>query len=135
MNVTNKQVHHRRFGDGVVTGQTISAVTVLFSEEYGEKKFLYPSAFESFLSLSSPSAQEKMDAELQAIYEQLEAVSKKREEEAEERREEERRVLLDQKKSVAKQRALQKRASKKKDPPKQIEQSESEESDEEDDGE
>lgn len=73
MNLKNQKVHHRQFGDGVVTEQTPSVITVQFSEEYGPKKFLYPAAFESFLTLDSPALREKMEAELHAIREQLEA--------------------------------------------------------------
>jgi len=105
MNLTNKKVHHRQFGDGIVTGQTISKVTVQFSEEYGEKKFLYPSAFESFLTINSPALREQMDAELLAIRERLEDERRQREEEAEQRREEEKRALLKQKRGAAKRRA------------------------------
>ncbi len=105
MNLTNKKVHHHQFGDGVVTGQTISTVTVQFSEEYGKKKFLYPSAFESFLTINSPALREKLDAELCAIRERLEDERRQREEEAEQRREEEKRTILEQKRSTAKKRA------------------------------
>ena len=105
MNLTNKKVHHRQFGDGVVTGQTISTVAVQFSEGYGEKKFFYPSAFESFLTLNSPALREQMDAELRAIRERLEDACRQREEEAEQRREEENRALAEQKRGAAKKRA------------------------------
>ncbi|NCB51657.1 MAG: hypothetical protein EOM54_07240 [Clostridia bacterium] len=104
MNLTNEKVHHRQFGDGVVTDQTTSTVTVQFSEEYGEKRFLYPSAFESFLILNSPVRRETMNAELRAIREQLEAEFRRREEEAELRREEEKHALLEQKRAAAKKR-------------------------------
>ena len=104
MNLTNKKVHHRQFGDGIVTGQTMSMITVQFSEEYGEKKFLYPSAFKSFLTLNSPALSEQMDTELCAIRERLEAERRQREEEAEQRRQEEKLALLEQKRSAAKKR-------------------------------
>lgn len=110
MNVTNKKVHHRQFGDGVVTGQTISTVTVRFSEEYGEKRFLYPSAFESFLTLCSPALREKMDDELRAIRERVETERRQREEEAEHLRDEERRALLEQKRATTKKRPPAKKA-------------------------
>jgi len=129
MNVTNKKVHHRQFGDGVVTGQTISTVTVQFSEEYGVKKFLYPSAFESFLTMDSLDLKEKMDIELREIRERSETVNRQREEEAEQRRDEECRALLKQK------QAAKKHALKKKTPPKPKAQPDSAESSREDGGE
>lgn len=111
MNIIKKKVHHRQFGDGVVTSQTTSTFMVKFSAEYGEKKFLYPSAFESFLTLENPALREKIDAELLAISEQLEAERKQREEEAEQRREEERLALLEEKRAATKSRAKARKAS------------------------
>lgn len=105
MNLTNKKVHHCQFGDGVVTSQTISTITVWFSEEYGERKFLYPSAFESFLTLNGPALSEQMDTELRTIRERLENERRQREKEDEQRWEEEKRALLEQKQATAKRRA------------------------------
>lgn len=110
MNLKNKKVHHRQFGDGVVTEQTTSTVTVRFSEEFGEKKFFYPAAFESFLSLNSPSLKALMEAELLEIRERLEAEQRRREEEVERRRQEEKRALLEQKRAAAKKRTPAKKA-------------------------
>lgn len=113
MNVTDMKVFHSQYGDGVITDQTLSTLTVRFSEEYGEKRFLYPSAFESFLTLNNPAMKEKMEAELNAIREHFEAGRRQREEEAELRRNEERRTLLETKtlrrKNVLLQRKLRKR--------------------------
>ena len=67
MNIINEQVKHLKFGTGTVTAQDPSTVTVKFSEKYGSKKFLYPSAFKSFLELLDPSAKERMGIELQMI--------------------------------------------------------------------
>ncbi len=102
MDVTHEQVSHRQFGIGMITDQTMTTVTVEFYENYGFKKFLYPSAFGSFLELCSPVSQEKMDDELRQIREQIEAERRQREEENEKRREEERRALLEQKRSAVK---------------------------------
>jgi len=110
MNIINEKVNHHQFGDGIVTDQTIFRITVRFSEEYGEKKFLYPSAFESFLTLNSPELRDAMDDELRAVRERLEAERMQREKEAEQRREEEERALLEQKKAATKKRAPAKKA-------------------------
>ncbi len=111
MNLTNKEVRHRQFGDGVVTGQSASTVTVQFSEQYGEKRFLYPDAFVSFLTLDSPDLDEQMGAELRAICEQLEGERSRREEETEQRQNEERLALLEEKRVTAKKRAAERKAA------------------------
>ncbi|NTW70895.1 MAG: hypothetical protein HGA49_01465 [Eubacteriaceae bacterium] len=100
--VLNNKVHHDKFGEGIVTDQTISKITIQFSEEFGEKKFMYPSAFESFLTMGNPALQEMIDDELRTIRKQLEAEGKQREEEAEQRRIEEQRALLKKKLSAKK---------------------------------
>lgn len=105
MNVIEKKVHHRQFGDGIITGQTISMDRVQFSEEYGEKRFLYPSAFESFLTLDSSALREKMNDELQAINERVEDERRQREQEDKQRQDEERRKLLEQKQAAVKRRS------------------------------
>ena len=67
MNVLNEKITHRQFGAGTVTAQDEETVTVLFGGQDGEKKFLYPAAFESFLRLCDPDSREQMDCELRRI--------------------------------------------------------------------
>ena len=67
MNTMHEQVTHPKFGTGTVIAQDESTVTVKFSKEAGSKKFLYPSAFQSFLELRDPSVKEQMDHELQSV--------------------------------------------------------------------
>jgi hypothetical protein len=104
MNVTNDQVRHRQFGVGTVINQTMTTITVQFCERYGTKKFLYPSAFESFLTLCNPASKEKMDDELHQIQERMEEERRKRAEEDEKRRDEERRALLELKRATVKKK-------------------------------
>ncbi len=114
MDVFQQQVSHRQYGIGTVIEQSESMIEVQFDGEYGNKKFLYPSAFESFLLLSSPASQEKMQQELQARQDALEAVQKQREEAFMQRHEHERRALLEQKRGARKKtgtKALAKKSS------------------------
>jgi hypothetical protein len=110
MNMINKQVCHHQFGVGAITSQSMTTVTVKFCTKYGTKKFLYPSAFESFLELCDPAAKAEMDDELHQIRERVEEERRKRAEEDEKRREEERRALLELKRTAAKKRSPAKKA-------------------------
>lgn len=85
MQLMGQSVKHKVFGKGVVTEQENHVVTVTFSQ--GEKRFLYPDAFEKFLTLSDETAAERIDtvlqkreeeqkAELQALLEEQERQQK-----------------------------------------------------------
>jgi len=95
MNLITEQVQHSRFGLGTILGQTASTIEVRFDDAFGIKKFIYPSAFESFLVLCQPALRETMDHELTQIREQL-AAERKRQIEADKLHEEAVRVLLAQ---------------------------------------
>ena len=71
MQLTGQAVKHAVFGKGVVTGQEGNVVTVTFSQ--GEKRFLYPDAFQKFLTLIDENASEKVDELLQEQKEQQDA--------------------------------------------------------------
>ncbi|HBN86194.1 MAG TPA: hypothetical protein DDZ89_20415, partial [Clostridiales bacterium] len=88
-----------------VISQTMTTVTVIFREKYGTKKFIYPSAFESFLVLCDSTEKAEMDDELRQIRERAQEEERKRAEEDEERREEERRAILEQKRAITKKRS------------------------------
>jgi len=100
MNTVREQVNHTKFGAGTVIAQDTTTVTVKFSKEYGSKKFLYPSAFLSFLELLDPSIKEQMDNELQSIRDLAEIEQNTRRIEAEARR-----AQLDRKKAATKRKA------------------------------
>jgi hypothetical protein len=70
MNLVKEQVQHSRFGLGIILEQTASTVEVRFEDAFGIKKFIYPSAFESFLVLCRPALKESMEQELTGIREQ-----------------------------------------------------------------
>lgn len=50
MNLKNKKVTHDRFGSGIVVDYTSDYVVINFST--GEKKFIFPDAFDKFLKLN-----------------------------------------------------------------------------------
>jgi hypothetical protein len=115
MNIVNEPVRHRQFGSGTITEQTVMMVTVEFCEEHGSKKFLYPSAFETFLELSNPIVKQKMDDKLREIRER-EELEQQRADEEERRQEEERRILLEQKRKAVKSHYLPRRPKEKNNP-------------------
>ncbi|MDD3706455.1 MAG: hypothetical protein PHC45_10410, partial [Clostridiaceae bacterium] len=54
MNLVNKQVKHKSFGKGSVVGQTESHIVVSFMS--GNKKFVFPDAFGTYLYLTDSRA-------------------------------------------------------------------------------
>ena len=64
MDIKDQKVTHKTFGTGIVTMQTDSLVTISF--DAGEKKFQYPTAFNRFLTLCDPSAQESVVGEIKS---------------------------------------------------------------------
>ena len=95
MNLITEQVRHSRFGLGTILEQTATMIEVRFDDDFGIKKFIYPSAFESFLVLCRPALKASMDQELTAIREQI-ASDRARRVEAEKLHEEAVRELLAQ---------------------------------------
>lgn len=83
MNLLQQQVAHPQFGDGIVIGQTEQMLTVQFGEI--QKAFLFPSAFEQFLSLTDPEQAQQMRRFLQ-VQKELEQGKLREAEEAERNR-------------------------------------------------
>ena len=108
MNVFKMQVCHRQYGLGTVIDQSETMIEVQFNNDFGKKKFLYPSAFESFLSLDNTVHQGEMNEELKLIRDKKEAALRKNEDEAKKRLEKDRKSLLDQKRATAKRRTATK---------------------------
>lgn len=59
----NVKVVHKTFGEGTVTEQSGNYITVKFAS--AEKKFVYPDAFERFLSLSGGAVSSEIEADLE----------------------------------------------------------------------
>lgn len=62
MDITNKAVAHRTFGEGIVLNQSDTVITVSFPN-MKQKRFEYPEAFVTHLSLCEPSLHESVCAE------------------------------------------------------------------------
>ena len=58
----NVKVMHKTFGEGTVTEHIGNYITVKFSS--AEKKFVYPDAFERFLSLADGGITSEIEADL-----------------------------------------------------------------------
>ncbi|WP_230406883.1 hypothetical protein [Blautia liquoris] len=58
MRVIGKEVKHKAFGQGTITSHSGNIVTVSFSKE--DKKFIYPDAFDSFLTFKNQSDQNEI---------------------------------------------------------------------------
>lgn len=101
MNLQNKSVRHSKFGVGKILSCSDCSVEVEFSEEFGVKSFVYPAAFESFLTLAKPEFQESV---LEKIQKEKDSISEKyrlQDEEKLKLREEERLALLKEKRLAA----------------------------------
>lgn len=63
MNLLDKKVTHKSFGNGTVVKHTDSYIEIQFN--LGNKSFIYPDAFESYLSLSDEIANESVNKIIQ----------------------------------------------------------------------
>lgn len=75
MNLVNKQVTHQVFGEGIVVKYDDSYVNVKFLS--GNKKFVYPDAFEKYLSLMDQRAASLVNKEIQKQKEERRRISLK----------------------------------------------------------
>lgn len=92
MNLINKEITHKVFGEGNVIEQDASFITVDFDD--GARKFVYPDAFGQFIQLNNEEAAKKLD-EIIAIQEKKEAkLEAKREIERQKREAERKRMEL-----------------------------------------
>lgn len=64
MDLIGQQIKHKTFGSGVVVGQSESVVTICFQDD--EKKFIYPDAFHSFLSMKDRKTQQYIEKQIEA---------------------------------------------------------------------
>lgn len=77
MNLLDEIVIHRAFGEGKITEFENSYVTVLFED--GEKRFVYPDAFRSFLVLRESDLSEQIEASIKEKEEQELRIHQERE--------------------------------------------------------
>lgn len=114
VNVIDEQVIHSQFGEGKVISQGDSLVEVEFAKEHGVRKFIYPSAFEEYLTISNTALHDSVKNELLLIQEKEDADKKERAQEIQDQWEEKRKALLAEKRAAAatKRAATQKAAKK-----------------------
>ena len=85
MGLIGKKVQHNKFGEGLITEQDASYVSVKFMSEPETKRFQYPSCFKTFLKLLDADAAVKTDEAVKR-YEEEERQKKQQEMEEEEAR-------------------------------------------------
>ena len=86
MDLIGKKVKHNKFGEGIITQQDASYVSVKFVTEADPKKFMYPSCFKAFLKLLDADAAAQTDATVKQHEEQERKKKQQAMEEAEARR-------------------------------------------------
>lgn len=80
MDLTNELVEHSGYGTGIIISQDNLRITIQFSEEIEEKRFIYPDAFEKCLNMCNPAAAQKVLADLTAKRAQIEEQQRQEEE-------------------------------------------------------
>ena len=65
MNLINMKVSHKIFGDGIIIAREDSYITVKFSND--EKKFIYPNAFDGYLSTENTEFNNKVKEDIEAV--------------------------------------------------------------------
>lgn len=86
MDLIGKKVKHNKFGEGVITQQDASYVSVKFVTEADPKKFMYPTCFKTFLKLLDAEAAAQTDATVKQHEDQERKRKQQAMEEAEARR-------------------------------------------------
>lgn len=65
MNLINMKVSHKIFGDGIIIAKENSYITVKFCNN--EKKFIYPNAFDGYLTTEDTDLNNKIKEEIEVI--------------------------------------------------------------------
>ena len=74
MDLTGKRVHHRSFGDGVITEQKKTTIVVTFRD--GAKMFSYPGCFQTYLKILDTDLKEDVQ-EVVSQHEHAETAERK----------------------------------------------------------
>ena len=80
MDLIGKKVKHAKFGEGIITSQEATCVSVKFESEAETKKFVYPTCFKTFLKLLDATTAAEADA---TVRQQEEQERKKKQQEME----------------------------------------------------
>ena len=63
MNLRGASVNHKTFGEGIIKQYDENYLVISFSQ--GEKKFVYPDVFESFISVNDSNIAEFINSEIE----------------------------------------------------------------------
>lgn len=72
MGILNAKVTHNAFGTGLVSAFEGGVITICFFD-HGEKKFIYPDAFDKFLKMCDPALEAIVSADLSSKTAEIEA--------------------------------------------------------------
>lgn len=89
MNLRNKRVTHKTFGEGIIVDQDESFITIDFDDD--QKLFVYPDAFEEFITLKDHDVAKSLEKIISKRKAEKEALEEKREKERREQLREQRR--------------------------------------------
>ncbi|OWR32558.1 hypothetical protein CDO73_02845 [Saccharibacillus sp. O23] len=73
MQLIGQEVEHVTYGQGQIVQNEDKRIEVNFSGETENKKFMYPDAFEQFLSMTDAASQEKVLKEVELLKEARQA--------------------------------------------------------------
>ena len=76
MELMDQNVRHARFGVGTIVEMQPRRITVVFAQPYGQKRFVYPDAFETYLSVDDQALRSAIDLDIGARHAQIEAEKK-----------------------------------------------------------
>jgi hypothetical protein len=79
MDLCGEYITHKVFGRGKISEQENDSLTVLFSQKYGEKRFLYPSALGTFLIPENSAIAQQMKEDSDELARQRLAAQKEAE--------------------------------------------------------
>ena len=111
MDLKNEPVIHPVFGEGIVVNQDHERITIQFDAETGIKHFMYPDAFEKYLTMSNATAAKKVETDLKSRKSSLKEQQKK-EEAADRKRKELIAAVTQAKKCASRSKPLKTRAKK-----------------------
>ncbi|MEJ8305179.1 hypothetical protein [Saccharibacillus sacchari] len=107
MQLIGQEVEHASYGQGEIIQQEDQRIEVRFANGDEPKKFLYPDAFEKFLSMNDPACRKQVEADIEQMHE-----DRREEKEAVERRYQEERAALEAAKKPKKAPARKSKAAK-----------------------
>ncbi|CAM3994240.1 hypothetical protein [Saccharibacillus endophyticus] len=69
MQFIGQKVEHASYGQGQIVHQEDQRIEVKFASEAETRKFMYPDAFEKFLSMNDPKSKTQVEQDVQRMHE------------------------------------------------------------------